>query len=796
MTSKVVSVPLLKKAERMLSDARRTMGLEDFPYTTKLSMAPLIRHWQRHSLEGSEYIKAIGGQVDDYVNNHISILQPYNAIDDLLDEHAVVMDLLFSGVFPIVLAENLLGYAAPPFIMKPFYVTQGMQELLADTRAEVSFQQFGEFDKMPFSIRAGVIILDKYYGLKLDRVLPFLFSLRYEGSNMEQFFKTTSILDYLDVKTKKEPDEISQQKVDYLLKHMDDEALWLETFSPDVFYFEGFFMAIMNDVTEVETMSRLRKKLLEPNSLLEEANARIIANLTRMYLSLPDVEVGIAALDYPPEGSVAHRYKINYPIVSGLQRYLSTEDRSDSVYMKACKLNQMEVVSDLAKINDPGRNERALLEMGFRSLMVIPLRDHQKNIIGIMELASPDPYTFTHIKKLKLKELLPLYDAAIDESRQSVENRIRSVIQEHYTNIHPSILWKFTETAFNFLEDQEESGEMASLEPIVFNDVHPLFGQIDINSSTAIRNRAVASDLKQNLELLVTILDATYSYSKFHLLKKYLSEASNRLEKIKREFNTADETLITELLQENVHPILKEIREHVAVLSPLIDDYFAQLDPKLEMIYVERRKYDRSLKKINSIIANHLDEQEIINQRILPHYFEKYKTDGLEYTIYIGQSMLQHDHFTIHHLRNLRLWQLKSMIEIYHTLEAARPSFPMDMTVSFLIIAFGNTLSIKFRMEEKHFDVEGSYNLQYQVLKKRVDKAYIVDTQERLTQPNKIAIVYLQEKAKEEYLEYLQFLIEEKMLESEIEDLELEPVQGVQGVKALRIPFKNRNAGV
>ena len=75
-------------------------------------------------------------------------------------------------------------------------------------------------------------------------------------------------------------------------------------------------------------------------------------------------------------------------------------------------------------------------------------------------------------------------------------------------------------------------------------------------------------------------------------------------------------------------------------------------------------------------------------------------------------------------------------------------------------------------------------------MKKRIDKAHLVGTGERLTQRDKLAIVYLSERDREEYLEYLQFLMDEDLLEPDIEEVEVEKVQGIQGIKALRARFK------
>jgi hypothetical protein len=96
-------------------------------------------------------------------------------------------------------------------------------------------------------------------------------------------------------------------------------------------------------------------------------------------------------------------------------------------------------------------------------------------------------------------------------------------------------------------------------------------------------------------------------------------------------------------------------------------------------------------------------------------------------------------------------------------------------------------MAIRFRIDEKKFDVDGSYNVRYEIMKKRIDKAVVHGKTERLTQPEKIAIVYSHPKEESEYREYIDFLFAQGMLNGDIEPLDLGEVQGVHGLKALRV---------
>ena len=88
--------------------------------------------------------------------------------------------------------------------------------------------------------------------------------------------------------------------------------------------------------------------------------------------------------------------------------------------------------------------------------------------------------------------------------------------------------------------------------------------------------------------------------------------------------------------------------------------------------------------------------------------------------------------------------------------------------------------------------MEGAYNIRYEIIKKRIDKALVKGTRERLNQPGKIAIVYSQQKEAREYLDFIEFLQNKDLLTKDLEELELEEMQGVYGMKAIRVTVKEK----
>jgi hypothetical protein len=224
--------------------------------------------------------------------------------------------------------------------------------------------------------------------------------------------------------------------------------------------------------------------------------------------------------------------------------------------------------------------------------------------------------------------------------------------------------------------------------------------------------------------------------------------------------------------------------------------YSNSLDKNLGVVYKARKAFEDSLTEINKVTTGILEEEEVKAQAMFPHFFEKYKTDGVEHNIYVGASLSEKKIFDPMHLRNLRLWQLMVTAEIARRTAAMIDELPLPLETTHLVLVHNAPLSIRFRMDEKKFDVDGAYNIRYEIIKKRIDKALVKGTDQRITQPGKIAIIYSQDKDAEEYMTYIDFLRSKDMLLGDVEHLELEELQGVSGLRALRVAVNIQQSSI
>ncbi|MCR9102183.1 MAG: hypothetical protein NXI25_19665 [bacterium] len=765
------------------------LEIGEMPFRFKLSLAPLLEMIKEKAESDNPVESGVGQFVMDRLKDAPELWQP---IEDRrqLEQHKDIIDLLMLMVVPPALRRKELIKVSAPFEMAPIYMTPALEDHIRAKNFKYVINHKPGFTFCSMVISACSFILNTYYGTDLKIGSPLSISISNPETGMERHYKTRLDTDYMRLKKLKPLKPLSQEQINELLSNVYDVDLWMKYLPPENFEFQGFTIGTLIDITEEEALSRLKFSLLESNAVVQEDKVSRLEDLVRNFFDIPNLQMGVTAIDYPKAYQVAHRYKIRYDFLAGEQADLLAEDNAGSIYEKACKYQEIVLVEDLEKIKDKTPIEAGLIKKGIRSIIVAPLLNKKERIIGLLEIGSPKPYELHSFVELKFRELVSLFSLAVERSRDEIDNQIEAIIREQYTAIHPSVEWKFIETSYNLLEKREAEGKNATAPPIAFRDVHPLYAQADIVSSSDRRNHAIQADLSENLHLLLDLLDVAIGMGRYPLLNQYRAAAERNLKGVLEDFNSNDESRIVSWLKEEIHPVLEDIRSRYPALQAKVRHYFNYIDADLGIVYQERRKYEDSVSMINSTIARYLEDQQEAAQKIVPHYFERYKTDGVEYDIYAGQSLLKTGTFKPMHLRNLRLWQFIDMCEVTRLVEDLQADLPVPLTTAQLIFTYSNPLSIRFRMDEKQFDVDGAYNVRYEILKKRIDKALIEGTDERLTQAGKVAIVYLQEKDRQEYLEYADYLISEGYITEEIEDLKIGKLQGVQGLRALRFTVK------
>ncbi len=480
-------------------------------------------------------------------------------------------------------------------------------------------------------------------------------------------------------------------------------------------------------------------------------------------------------------------------------------DAENSLYASAVGSEYPVIVYDLEHVDGQTAYERHLLAAGYRNVLLAPLRADDR-VVGLLELGSRRPGDLHELNTVALREVTDLFATTLQRSLDEREDRVQAAIKEHYTAIHPVVEWRFRQVARDYLRrldnarrggEKEEDPRKPNIlvEPIVFREVFPLYGVSDIRSSSTQRNLAIREDLVDQLGLALNILVAAGVERWMPALDELGYRITSFAQEVSANGLTAgDDVRVLEFLRRDLEPLLGQLQSFGPQTRERVEAYRQALDPELRVVYRKRKAFEQSVAKINETISSYIARQEALAQSIVPHYFEKYKTDGVEYNIYTGASLVEDGDFSTLHLHSLRLWQLMLMCGVVWELEAIRDELSIPLEVTHLVLLHNNPLTIRFRIDEKKFDVDGAYHIRYEIVKKRIDKSTISPSGERLTRPGEIAVVYEHERDAAECRRYIEYLQAAHYIEEEIEEVVLNELQGVTGLRALRLKVRSSMA--
>ncbi|QCR24714.1 GAF domain-containing protein [Pontibacter sp. SGAir0037] len=762
------------------------LSVGKLPFKTTLSLSPLISYWEHKADTDPNCNVARVKELTSLLRQTPELTGP---IEDftVIEKHINTVDILMEDIFPNALWENDLMAAVLPFHFESFYATPKLEELRLLGGSNYSEKLNLDAKTLLFrqTLSAYTLILEKFYNANFTVDEPFIFTLKDKFTGLHRHYKLKVDLKFMEVKAKGELKPLTPQEINFLINRYNDLDLWMEKLPPEDFEFTGFAIYDFTDVTNEETISSLRFDLLDKHSVSSDEGYQNLQQKLRVLFQLPDLRLGLASCPALHEFDTNFARKIWHGLVLTNTCAIKLEDLRGSIYEPVFRNNHTIVVEDLATFQNPTVIEKQLLETGVRNLIVAPL-EYEGSFMGILELATPIPGELNALATIRLKEILPLFALAMKRSLEELRSRIQSIIKEKYTAIHPIVEWRFTQAAINLLEKLERNVK-SEIEPIVFNDVYPLYGVSDIRSSATERNKAIQGDLLEQLVLAKEVVLAAKDNLPLSILDELIFKLDKFSQSIMHELTSGDEGAIIDFLRTEVEPLFRHfISKNPAAEAP-IRAYQQEINNSHKCVYTRRRAYEESIYRINETISSFLEQEEDKVQKIFPHYFEKYRTDGLEYNIYIGSSLLNNKEFEPIYLKNMRLWQLMLTCEIALRIQKLRVNLKLPLEITQLILVHSNLIAIRFRLDEKKFDVDGADNIRYEIIKKRLDKATILGSEERLTQPGKVAIVYTQEKEAQEYMRYIEFLQAEGYIKPEVERLQLEEMQGVQGLQALRI---------
>jgi len=758
---------------------------KSFPFKSVLNLNLLIQEWYRAFQKLDVLNRSMGETLRQELEAAPELLQPIHNMA-VVERHRNLIDSLLFLAFSYGAAGQEYTAAYVPFTDKCIYESPLYKKHISKyggvwkglINVDEKLLSYGKI------LRAYTYIAKKFYDIDVDFDYPIIATHPDPTTGLKQHFQIHIATQFVEIKTCGRLKRLSDREIKRLLSNLSDIQVWLEVMPPENFEFHGFGIVKLIDVTDHEEISGLKRDLIEKESIVADAKFHSLQERLRTLLRLPDILIAMGSFQDDEFRFLNAGYKQNFEEITHPKMRYSRAELAGSMYDFEWKENEIKTIEDLSAYPNPGELEKMALEEGCRSMLIAPLY-YQGKLIGGLEISSSNPGALNELVAIKLSEVLPLFSMAVNRTIQEFNSDVQAIIKEKFTVIHPSVEWRFQKAALRLI-DRRKFDPTAEIEEIVFEGVIPLFGISDIRGSSTHRNEAIQADLIEQLHLAKLCLVCANQAKPMPVLEEMIYRVNRNISTVTERLSTETESLAIDLLKREIEPLFHHLCSFGDEVNAQIDSYWAQIEPEVGILYKKRKAFDDSVTQIADSISNYIDIEQAKAQKMCPHYFEKHKTDGVDHSLYIGSALVSDGSFDPIYLKNLRLWQLILMCGVVRRAECLKHKLPLPLETAHLILVQNTPLSIRFRPDEKLFDVDGTYNVRYEIIKKRIDKALVKGTGERVTQPGKIAIIYSHQKEIEEYNAYINYLQSTGCITEDVESLEVEDLQGVQGLHALR----------
>jgi hypothetical protein len=541
----------------------------------------------------------------------------------------------------------------------------------------------------------------------------------------------------------------------------------LQRLNPDTYEASGTILLEGMDVSDREVTQRLIHLLLDRESILEPRRFHHANQLLKRLFRATD------SLILTAEANTAALY-LDLDQPEWTTHTLPVASLQESPLFQAAAKGTVLNVRHLAH-QCPSECETLMKARGAKSLLVLPLvvksvrLKASSQLLGLVGLMSDQVDAFDALDEMHGRTLAPALTIAM-----------RQTVNERFTNIHEAVRWRF-----------EEEAERRSLglppEAITFRDVYPLYGISDIRGSSHERNRAIQQDLLEQFHLGLAIAEAVYKSVNTAFARQVRDDLHDKIEELHQGVTVDAEITLLRYLQENLEAYFDFFQSCGSEAAQAIAAYEAAKDPHHGGIYKARANYDHTVQTINLTLRHTWQQWQQTMQAVTPHYCDIETTDGIDHMIYAGQAI--DPQFSRFHLRSLRYEQLRAVCDCARTGFRLKAAHQTEMEITHLVLVQDSTVDITHdENTERLFDVRGTRDTRYEIVKKRIDKALDAKTHERITQPGCLTVVYSTVEEWKEYEKYLRYLQREGWIGDDIEQGSVEPLQGVTGLKFARVP--------
>ena len=227
-----------------------------FPFSSVLNLRLLVEHWEKSIAQGN--VPGFSQGLINAINEAPELREPIYDLS-ILEKHKALIKFLITAVIPAANQENEIAAAIFPFDFKSLYSTKAFERTLDlnDMENCVTTNLPNNQMMLGKTVKACLLILQKFYDVRIGLEKPMLFTLRNPVTGLDKVYRVEINHQFCEIISKGEIMPIEKHVLKFLTEKIYDIDLWMQYIRPGDFEFQGFMVMRLVDVTEQEMLSSI-----------------------------------------------------------------------------------------------------------------------------------------------------------------------------------------------------------------------------------------------------------------------------------------------------------------------------------------------------------------------------------------------------------------------------------------------------------------------------------------------------------------------------------------------------------
>ncbi|HEX8279305.1 MAG TPA: hypothetical protein VF540_11445, partial [Segetibacter sp.] len=615
------------------------------------SFGPYIFCLRKKMEESSDIIAKFYRYLIKKFERQPSLLKPFKNVE-VLEQHEELIQLLKMSLLP--LSESSEQYPLALAFMQPgslFYYTPSFKKGFIDTEVEFDTKE-DEVANLRYFLK---LVLKQCYNINFSDGKKHIKQVKDRERGTTNYYQINIDSRFIQVHCDGILPSFEEHWREILNVNDEDFFKLLKSFPSHSFRLEGFCMFSVEDVTKEMAMDRLKDAILNMHATDVNRTVEIVEYGIGELLGDPGVKIEIIPF-FKINGRVVYNTSLNgkHLEIPSSEKRLKDGPCIEDIYHNVAASQKPYIISNFDKEFVISRSSLSDIQKHeVKNFLVYPICTKKDGLMGVFELEKGN-ITDETIKVLQ--PAFPLITDLIYHMVELFDNKINKLVKEKFTPLLQSVEWKFNEVAWEYLQNEGDKKADDAIGNVVFKHVYPFYGAVDIRDSSVERNNALKNDCINQLTETLRLLERTSKDIALPLLDSLQFKCQRFITMIKAVLTSENEIKISKFFKNEVLVFLKYLQDRAPGFRQDVNDYIQKTNREKGEFHQHLNAYESSVQIINRSIVAFFDEEVEKLQRIYPFYFEKYRTDGLEYNFYLGQSIVPTQPFDKIYIENLRLW--------------------------------------------------------------------------------------------------------------------------------------------